>query len=273
MAENEYDAILIIGNGFDLNLGLKTSYRDFMASDFFSNLLGKDNQLCLYLNKQSQLNNWIDIENELKVYSNDICKDTDRRKFRREYELLCDSLCEYLNGLDMSHLDKTSEVYKIITEKFKNLLVLNFNYTSTLDYIVSQNNLNYMILRVHGNARKKKIVFGVEDNARINDDDVFLKKSTCMWNEVLNINSLLSNAKTIVFLGYSLGETDHHYFNDFFRNASFDNSMNGTRKNIVISHYKEDGMYDIFKQIDSLTNHRINELRIHQDFRMFDLAK
>lgn len=28
--------IIIIGNGFDLNLGLKTSYKDFMENDYFS---------------------------------------------------------------------------------------------------------------------------------------------------------------------------------------------------------------------------------------------
>ena len=39
MPNNEYDAVLITGNGFDLNLGLKTGYCDFISSDFFCKLL------------------------------------------------------------------------------------------------------------------------------------------------------------------------------------------------------------------------------------------
>lgn len=33
--------IIIIGNGFDLSLGLKTSYKDFIESDSFTLLLKK----------------------------------------------------------------------------------------------------------------------------------------------------------------------------------------------------------------------------------------
>lgn len=273
MSENEYDAVLITGNGFDLNLGLKTSYQDFVTSDAFNKLLTTNNQLYLYLKSQHELNNWIDIENELKEYSNQICKDSNRKTFRQEYQTLCNSLCEYLNNLEMPDVDETSKAYELITEKFKNLLIFNFNYTSSLDYIAYQNNLNHKILRVHGNAKKNKIVFGVEDNARINANDVFLKKSTCLWNEMLNINSVLSDTKNIIFLGYSLGETDHHYFKDFFQSASINNFMDKTRKNILVSYYKEDGMYDVLKQIDSMTNNRIQGLRTHQNFKMFDLAE
>ncbi|MDH6306418.1 hypothetical protein M2459_003142 [Parabacteroides sp. PF5-5] len=273
MTENEYGAVLITGNGFDLNLGLKTSYQDFITSNTFNNLLTTNNQLCSYLKNQHELNNWIDIENELKEYSNIIYKDSDRKVFRKEYQALCNSLCEYLNSLDMSEVDETSRVYEIITKKIKNLLIFNFNYTSSLDYIAYQNNLNHKILRVHGNARKNKIVFGVEDDARINSNDVFLKKSTSLWNEILNVNSVLSSAENIIFLGYSLGETDHHYFKDFFLSASLNGFMNKTRKNILISYYKEDGMYDILKQIDSMTNNRIQGIRTHHNFKMFDLAE
>lgn len=272
MTNNDYDAILITGNGFDLNLGLKTSYQDFIVSDAFSSLLEANNKLCLYLKNQQEVNNWIDIENELKGYSNSICKDSNRNIFRQEYHSLCKSLCDYLNSLDMSYIDETSQAYELLTEKFERLLIFNFNYTLSLEYILHQNNLNHKTFKVHGTAQKNRIVFGVEDNARINANDVFLKKSTCLWNEILNIESLLSNAKNIIFLGYSLGETDHHYFKQFFQTAAINNFMERSRKNILISYYKEDSMYDILKQIDYMTSNRIQGLRTHQNFKMFDLA-
>ncbi len=271
MIEKEYDTVLIIGNGFDLNLGLKTSYQDFITSDIFNDLLAANSQLCAYLKRQHNLNNWIDIENELKEYSYNFQGNTnDRKFFRQEYQQLCYSLCNYLNNIDMSSFNEISKAYKFITNESRDTLILNYNYTQSVDYIIWQKGLNHTALRVHGNAMKHKIVFGVEDDAKINKADVFLKKSTCMWNEMLNIDSVLSNANNITFLGYSLGETDHHYFKRFFQTAS--NNLTDNRKNILISHYKEDGMYDILKQIDSLTNNRIQELRTHQNFKMFNLA-
>lgn len=33
-----YKTVFVVGNGFDLNLGLKTSYKDFMKSHWFSDI-------------------------------------------------------------------------------------------------------------------------------------------------------------------------------------------------------------------------------------------
>lgn len=33
------ETLLIVGNGFDLSMGFKTSYGDFMKSSFFLNLI------------------------------------------------------------------------------------------------------------------------------------------------------------------------------------------------------------------------------------------
>ena len=66
---NKYQSALIIGNGFDLSLGLSTSYMDFVNSDEFQILLNMQNQLAIYLKVNAELQNWIDIENELKLYS------------------------------------------------------------------------------------------------------------------------------------------------------------------------------------------------------------
>lgn len=64
---NKYQSALIIGNGFDLSLGLSTSYMDFVNSDEFQILLNMQNQLAIYLKVNAELQNWIDIENELKA--------------------------------------------------------------------------------------------------------------------------------------------------------------------------------------------------------------
>ena len=92
---NKYQSALIIGNGFDLSLGLSTSYMDFVNSDEFQILLNMQNQLAIYLKVNAELQNWIDIENELKLYS----KNEDNAKFKTEYEALCKQLVVYINNI------------------------------------------------------------------------------------------------------------------------------------------------------------------------------
>ena len=63
--------VLILGNGFDLDLGLKTSYKDFWESEFCP----KDYPapLIQHLNKRwsddLEAVRWYDLENELRVYA------------------------------------------------------------------------------------------------------------------------------------------------------------------------------------------------------------
>lgn len=62
------ETLLIVGNGFDLSMGFKTSYGDFMKSSYFPH--EETSSLCSYLHKQYEENmGWIDIENELSEYS------------------------------------------------------------------------------------------------------------------------------------------------------------------------------------------------------------
>ena len=56
---NKYQSALIIGNGFDLSLGLSTSYMDFVNSDEFQILLNMQNQLAIYLKVNAELQNCI----------------------------------------------------------------------------------------------------------------------------------------------------------------------------------------------------------------------
>ena len=69
---NKYQSALIIGNGFDLSLGLSTSYMDFVNSDEFQILLNMQNQLAIYLKVNAELQNWIDIENELNLKKDEL---------------------------------------------------------------------------------------------------------------------------------------------------------------------------------------------------------
>lgn len=137
---NKYQSALIIGNGFDLSLGLSTSYMDFVNSDEFQILLNMQNQLAIYLKVNAELQNWIDIENELKLYS----KNEDNAKFKTEYEALCKQLVVYINNIDYSSINKNSKAYEVLSYSvfffFKNIhsqvLIILLNYFLSCTYIV-----------------------------------------------------------------------------------------------------------------------------------------
>jgi len=60
--------LLIIGNGFDLDLGLKTSYSDFIESDNFKSIAHKY-QLLNFLSEKFHTEKWIDLENFLRLFA------------------------------------------------------------------------------------------------------------------------------------------------------------------------------------------------------------
>lgn len=64
--------ILVIGNGFDKNVGLNTTYSDFIDSDEFKKISGNDPGspagLSKYLVNVHGLQNWVDVEHELKKF-------------------------------------------------------------------------------------------------------------------------------------------------------------------------------------------------------------
>ena len=147
----QYDKLLVIGNGFDLALGLKTSYIDFMEWLMNEHCMdGTD--LYEFLSRKLKVKRWIDIENELRVYSNKICNPSESHlnkegkqkissKFRREHKSLCDILCEYLkmqvnnnNNNNWIETGLKNQSIKQLLSKVKKepLYVINFNYTDTI---------------------------------------------------------------------------------------------------------------------------------------------
>lgn len=59
------NVVVIIGNGFDLSMGFKTSYNDFVESEFFKCILKKNEKLLL---SEECLDFW---DNEKEMVLND----------------------------------------------------------------------------------------------------------------------------------------------------------------------------------------------------------
>lgn len=266
--------VIIIGNGFDLNLGLETRYSDFIESDEFKSLIKNNSTLAIYLKEKHFLQNWIDIENELKIYSREIYKDENRGIFKNEYKSLCTALCDYINNLDYNIINQNSFAYDYIERMLaltdNNISILNFNYSNSVYEIIKNKNSDHIkILEVHGKASKNNIVFGVEDGASINPNDIFLLKSASKYfNCDVNVENKLKEAELIITIGHSLGETDHFYFNNFFHTQSFGHCKS---KTIVITHHTDDDWDKIMKQLDTLTINNIASFRQNNNLNFEDI--
>lgn len=277
MDNKHYDTVLIIGNGFDLNLKLKTSYPQFIESQYFKDLLLNDNNLAKYLDEKQGLNNWIDIENELKMYSNN---GPVKERFILEFKALKWSLVEYLNTLDYENINQESPAYRLIGQVTKEpALIIDYNYTPTISNILmsfnghfSKVNPNIKHVKIHGSTENKDIIFGVEDSANISRHHIFLKKSVHKNFDSTDYSSLIEDCTNLIVFGHSLGETDHSYFKDFLYHATFKDRGKKTH-NILLFHYGEEGYNNLFAQLDTLTSSRISGLKHFNNVETIDVQE
>tara|TARA_R110000744_G_scaffold280637_1_gene392719 strand:+ start:263 stop:1078 length:816 start_codon:yes stop_codon:yes gene_type:complete len=268
--------VFIIGNGFDLNLGLKTSYKDFIRSSFFTRNLG-ENGLSLFnhLNEVNQ-SNWIDIEKELAIYST---QGNEGQKFLNEYEKLCDELKLYIKSIDLKNVDHKAHAYHVL-EKIDwrdDFIILNFNYTNSVSFILSMLDVPKQVIKdsvihVHGSAESDEIIFGVDDGSRIDDDHSFLRKSTSSIYSGRQVRKALKNFKTLSIFGHSLGESDHMYLS-FFSDITHNFIRESPDKTINLYHYGQDAKYSLFKQLHILTQRGTGTLKDNIEFNEIDVKK
>jgi|TARA_R110001632_G_scaffold35828_4_gene90339 hypothetical protein len=268
--------VFIIGNGFDLNLGLKTSYKDFIRSSFFTRNLG-ENGLSLFnhLNEVNQ-SNWIDIEKELAIYST---QGNGGQKFLNEYEKLCEELKSYIKEIKLKDVEHESYAYKILEEIDwrDDFIILNFNYTNSVSFILSMLDVPAQVIKdsvihVHGSAISDEIIFGVDDGASIHDDHSFLRKSTSSIYSGRLVRKALKNFKTLSIFGHSLGESDHMYLN-FFSDLTLNFMGENSDKTINLYHYGKEAKYLLFKQLHVLTQRETGALKDNVEFNQIDVSK
>jgi len=314
-AKHEYsfgddNTLLIIGNGFDINLGLKTSYFDFIMSDQFrsinsfskkgKNLSEKDinNFFAFYLELKYTIQNWVDIEKEISNYVIDGYNFTNIRRvssinlreddgsitqkyiqfdrpftsnipnFKEEYCQVKEALKSFLkaqpfknSGIEYSH---NTEAYLLMSkiEDIDNIYVIDFNYTDTVDSFLKNPS---HIIHIHGSIKEDDdIVFGIADEIKITkrqklEQYNYIYKSSSPYLNSYGINKLFAECNHLVFFGYSLGETDRSYFEDFFQELSVQGRM--SEKEIDIFYYDDGELDQINSRIRNFANSKVSEIR------------
>lgn len=283
---NGKDTVLVLGNGFDLDLGLSTSYGDFVNSEFwpFKNPDTYINpevphdcdkrSLHQRLYEVSKDSKWVDLEIVLSKYATLDgkygTKDSlywerpfEAERDERTYKLLCEKLTEYLKDIEQQKLNVESNAAKVLRKLISYAYlygIFSFNYTN-LDTILEKLGVHKKVFyrHMHGDL-KSGIILGIENQINFCPLYRFLCKEYNMNYRTRFLNYALQEAKEVIIFGHSLGPVDYHYFQSLFSNQSKIDLKFPDRKIITIFTHDTNSKMDICDQLSIMNNKRLDLL-------------
>ena len=279
MKSNLREIVVVIGNGFDMALGLKSSYRDFYESDYWP--FKKNDTEDLRIRKPAELDrflnnnmseNWYNLESLLALYASRL---TDVPEVRVQADLECfnklkSGLRDFIRmaqrDFKRGPLNSANKFLQAIHE-YRNPIIYTFNYTNLVEFgsLVGIDDL--VCTHVHGSIEDNNIIVGIEDNIKIPSSYNFLKKDSEPTYRSNNLYYDLMSAKEVAFFGHSLGENDFHFFRQFFRMHSDEKNYDKKNK-CKITFFTANSQ----SRMDLLSNLRImNDGRNNQLFAQNDL--
>lgn len=279
-------SVLILGNGFDLDLGLKTSYKDFVKSNYWP--FGKRNNyrigsLPQFLDRHlGVIGTWYDLEEILAKFASQRGRsvreliDEDKAAFKE----LIQSLKEYLQSQEDSFIEgentdlvtPASFFMSLFLQK-ENHSIYSFNYTNVCRIFSKINSCFEKVCtctHVHGSLAHGNIILGAGDQRDLNDNYFEFYKSASPHYESNNLVEDLNSADEVYIFGHSLGLNDHDYFSDFFKKASKEVYRPFLSRKIKIRIFTLDDKseIEIKKQLMRLTEKHLIGLYAHCDFKI-----
>lgn len=243
--------LFFIGNGFDLSLDMKTSYKDFYA--YYKGVSSKSDVIkSLKSNISADYETWADLEIGLGEYSSKVKNEEEyleviddlrsslkqylteqysERAFVADSDKLINDLVNPNSDLE----DKDILLFKNYSDRFLNdshyIDIVTFNYTSTLEDILNYRgtpltigiNQIRSITHVHG-LLDNMMVLGVDNVNQLsnvsfrNNDDIVEEVVKPVYNDsCMNVNNttvenLIGQADVIVLFGVSIGESDQKWW-------------------------------------------------------------
>ena len=284
--------LLIIGNGVDIDLGLRTRYSDFAKSKYWEKLMentyGSDQDLLNALKEAKETEAWFDIEKTMNDYARAIRPEflsTDLvDKDKHSFVDVSDSLSKYLKEEQKTRDVKTdsyaAQVLRLIAD-VGGFEYYTFNYT-TLGSIANSCGFKIdtsRITHVHGSLENDSIILGVltDPANQIHEQYSFMYKDNSRFYSSNNMYEDFEKADDIIFFGHSINGMDFPYFKDFFIKQS---GMAGEykSKHITIFTYDDDSNQQIRNsirnaQVDLTQLFRRNDIKIIQTKQMYDNDK
>ena len=273
--------VMVLGNGFDLAVGRKTSYKNFYDSglcptDFPSPIIDYLNR---HMNQDPEAHNWLDLENTLRNYalesmnnpSDFFSSDDDGCLCASEHlalQTIEDQLMRYLAEQHMPAPSADNKALQLLRECVSDgAEIYSFNYTG-LGELLTQNKkeaalLDATIHYMHGSILDNHIIIGAKDGNYGRFD--FVQKSFDSRFNPPSLGRALLRADKVTIFGHSLGDCDSQYFKPFFLNQTSNNCMS---KVIRIYTDTPDSMLSIKRNIQTMTDNHLSWIYSLNDFRI-----
>lgn len=261
---------ILIGNGFDLSYGMKTSYKNFVESHNFKAM--PNNFIARHIKKTFEENDkkWVDIELELGNYSNILTNKKDPQWeykssfFEENFWELSKALKTYLSKTTESRVNsKLSELVGSWCNN-SNVSVISFNYTYTAS-TEFWNNYKATVHYIHGKiSSPNNVVLGIDETCEVPIEHSFLYKSFNPDADVNGILDIIDNANKIIIYGCSIGETDEFYFKHVFGNVK--------NKSFEIFYFGEKEKANILNRIHLLSG-GMHKFRCNNEIKFIDCTE
>lgn len=280
--------ILIIGNGFDIDLGLRTRYSDFAKSNIWEKLMrntyGFEQDLLAALREAKEKEAWFDIEKTMNEYVRAIrpeslttdLVDKDKKNFIEVTKALDKYLKDEQKSRTLESNHYAAQVLRLIAD-VGGFEYYTFNYTSLGDIATSCGIKidTSRITHVHGSLENDSIILGVltDPANQLHEQYSFMYKDNSRFYMSNNMYEDFDKADDIIFFGHSINGMDFPYFKDFFIKQS---GMGGEykSKHITIFTYDDDSNQQIRNsirnaQVDLTQLFRRNNISIIQTKQMY----
>ena len=276
--------VYLLGNGFDINLGLKSHYQDFADSSFWPFGQDTNRRMGVFLNeKKSEVDTWFDLEALLGQYavmassrpmSSEVI-DEDKCSFK----LLVDSLNDYIKLQQNTVQPENDSIAACLVRHFASDTtepkIFTFNYTD-LNFMcrnITKRN-RFECHHVHGTCNDNTIIMGFGDELQgVIPTYNFMRKSFNQHYNPPRIIEEILKAHTVVMFGLSMGNVDYSYFDFFFKRISIpEQFVSSSMKRVIIFAYKDSSRMAILNNLYEKTEGHLGNLNALNDFRMVTIG-
>lgn len=278
------EVAIIIGNGFDLDMGLPSKYSDFIESPEWKAVVKRvesflfienyrNHSLIAQLQSASIDSKWFDIEEEIHQFVAAHTENTAQeiREIKWEFGLIREGLAKYLKRISQNQLEEERRLSFELLYQLQNcplrISEIYFNYTNPAEFMPKPMYYEHCTFTyVHGSLQKNDIVLGcdLQEGEKVNRQLSFMYKYNQL-NRANHVARSILEAKEIIFFGHSLNEMDFGYFREFFKVASA--SPNPIRHLTIIT-YDEKSERDIK---DNMRNQGINVSDLYSNLWTFSV--
>lgn len=267
--------VFIIGNGFDINLGWETSYKDFVHSDYSPiHPIGAGRcPMEEYLARKVDVERWYDLECILGEYAAEGYESHRKADPKDEpfFNELRNSLTEYIKQEAQKEINADSlaiQVLKAIVANGYFSSIYTFNYTDL--YRIAEKvgiHSRFDFKFVHGTVYRDSIILGVDGYSDLREGYAYLRKGNSVHYKSNHIRYDLQECDEVVFFGHSLGGMDYPYFEDFFSAQSHCTSRKD-EKRITIFTKDNRSRLQILEQLRRMNHGQIERLQNDNEFNI-----